>query len=206
MKRAKIAFAVLAVALVGVIVWQAAQPGEREPVYEGKPLSAFLGECFRVAPADSGTGNFLCVGEASQAVRQAGTNAIPVLLRLLRSRDSALKSKVLRLLARQQVVKVHDIPAEVWNELASCGFEALGANAQAAVPELIEIANQNISWESKSSAIESLGYVGPPAKQAVPCLLKWSTNQPSRVSASAKRALVRIDPEAAAKAGIADSP
>jgi hypothetical protein len=37
MKRFKIALAVLAVALVGVIVWQVSQP--REPVYQGKTLT-----------------------------------------------------------------------------------------------------------------------------------------------------------------------
>ncbi|MGO8928675.1 MAG: hypothetical protein ACLQU3_17540, partial [Limisphaerales bacterium] len=41
-KRVHIALAVLLVMLVGVIAWQVLRLREREPVYQGKPLSVWL--------------------------------------------------------------------------------------------------------------------------------------------------------------------
>jgi len=42
-KRVKIAFVLLLVTLAGVIVWQVLYTQEREPSYQGKRLSAWLG-------------------------------------------------------------------------------------------------------------------------------------------------------------------
>ena len=46
LKRVKIALAVVAVALVGVIAWQV-RPRESEPLYQGKRLSVLLNEGYR---------------------------------------------------------------------------------------------------------------------------------------------------------------
>jgi hypothetical protein len=55
-------------------------------------------------------------------------------------------------------------------------FFELGRSAQNAVPALIEIANQNISRDSQYYAVYSLGCIGPAAKEAVPSLLRWTTD------------------------------
>jgi hypothetical protein len=81
-------------------------------------------------------------------------------------------------------------------------FYLLGTNAQTAVPALIEIADEDISLISRLRAIESLGYIGPPAKEAVPSFLRWATNPDISVRNMARAWLLRIDPEAAAKAGV----
>lgn len=92
------------------------------------------------------------------------------------------------------------------NGLGTYGFQILNTNAQAAVPELIQIAKENISTSSQVMAIVALGDIGPKARQAVPYLLQWSTNKTSEVRTFARLALVDIDPEAAAKAGITNGP
>jgi hypothetical protein len=56
------------------------------------------------------------------------------------------------------------------------------------------------------SAINALGGIGPPAKGAVPLLMGWATSARLRVAVNAKAALLQIDPEAAAKAGITNAP
>ena len=171
-KRVWIAIVVVFAAPAGVIGWQMAQPSD-EPVYKGRTLTSWLEdyrhpahnhESFEVNPA------------AEEAIRRIGTDGIPTLLRLVRADDSALKVKVMDLLQRQHLVKVEYKPAVVWNQLATCGFKALGTNAAGAVSELIQIVSRNISLHSQSAAIDSLGCIGPPAKQAVPHLLQWGTN------------------------------
>jgi hypothetical protein len=217
-KRAYIVLAVLAVALVGVFVWRVRQP--REPVYEGKPLSEWLKAyespeyMYARYATDANRRAFLGAaarGKADEAVRHAGTNAIPTLLRLLRAKDSALKVKLTDLLHRQHFIKVRpfSFSADEWQFAAFCGFQALGTNAQAAVPELIEIANQNVSATSRycDSAFEVLyGFTGLPPREAVPALLRWATNSNPYFRIYARQRLPLIDPEAAAKAGITNAP
>jgi len=152
-KRVRIALAVLFVAVVSGIVWQVLQP--REPVYQGKPLSFWL---IYGKPQES-----------EDAVRQAGTNAIPTLLRMLRAKDSALKVKLMDLTSRQHIIKIHFTQALVLNIEAVHGFAALGAKAQSAVPAVIEILNQD---GSSYHSMYALSTIGPAAKEAIPALLK----------------------------------
>src|ERR1035437_1043795 len=93
--RVKIALAVLAVALVGVIVWQT---WPREPVYEGKPLSFWLKG---YTPRGLGEAE----EKADDAVRQAGSNALPTLLQLVWAKDSALKVKLMTLAKGQHFIQ-----------------------------------------------------------------------------------------------------
>ena len=188
-KRVKIALTIAFVALVGAVVWLVAQPRALEPVYEGKRLSVWLKN-------ESGT------GESGETVRQIGTNAIPTLLRLLRVKDSALKVKLIDLAQRQHVIKIECTPADNWHYRAAYAFGVLGTNAQTAVPALIKIADENISPVSRLCAIESLGYVGSPTKETVASLMRWTTNADRDVRNWGGVGLLRIDPEAAAKAGV----
>jgi len=87
--------------------------------------------------------------EADEAVRQAGTNALPTLLRMLRAKDSVQKVKFLALAERQHFIKIKYTPAEELNYRALSGFGVLRAKAQSAVPALIEIANKNVSHDSQ---------------------------------------------------------
>jgi hypothetical protein len=198
-KRVRIALAVLAVALVSVTVWQVAQPSE--PIYQGKPLSSWMKGYMMPDPP---TFELLEPQRqaADKALRHLGTNAIPTLLRMLRVRDSALKVKLMNLAQRQHIIKIGYTPAKDWNLAAQTGFFVLGAEAQSAVPALIEIVNQDISFESQYSAVFALGYIGPSAKEAVPMLLQWTTNADPFVHGCVLNALLKIDPEAAARVGM----
>ena len=198
-KRLKIAVAVLVVALVGVTAWRVTQPqDEPEPVYQGKKLSEWM----KVYGAGDAIVAIQALTNANSAVRQAGTNAIPVFLRMLRAKDSPLKVKLVALAARQHIIKIQYKPARFWNSTGSYGFRMLGSSAQSAVPALIKIVDENISPVSQSCAIDALGVVGPAATEAVPSLLRWATNANVQVRSSAMKAVCRIDPEAAHKAGI----
>jgi hypothetical protein len=144
-------------------------------------------------------------GESGEVVRQIGTNAIPTLLRLLRTKDSALKVKLMDWQLRQHIIKIKYTPAETWHFRAAYAFGVLGTNAQTAVPALIKIADDSISLNSRVCAIESLGYVGLSSKEADYALSRLATNADSRVRSWAKSGLLRIN-EAAIMTDITNSP
>ena len=200
-KRIHIAFAVVLLALAGVIGWQVLRL--REPVYQGKRLSFWL-DAYRLYGL-AGVETWQVRDEqqeADEAVRQAGTNALPTLLRMLRAKDSALKLTVMRLAERQHVFKINYTPAEELHYRACCAFGILRAKARSAVPALIKIANQNFSHDSQCYAISALASIGPPAKEAIPFLLGWATNADAAVRLYAGNALKQIEPDAAAKTGV----
>lgn len=234
MKRVNIALAVLVVALVGVVVWRVWPPSE--PVYKGRTLTTWLsadpGEVWEILMTGPYVSfpqkNYPISREARVAVEEAGTNAIPTLLRLLRRRDSPLKSKLMSLLQRQNVVRIDYVPAAVWNHRAASAFRSLEFRAEDAVPALIRIMNGDDPLESRCAAIEALNWIGPSAQGAVPALLRWATNGPApmlqwptngglpvwrwpanadqRMQWNARGALRRIDPLTAAEAGITQWP
>jgi HEAT repeat protein len=199
-KRLPVVLGILLVAAVGWASWQALrQP--REPVYRGKPLSSWLKAYENPVTPE-------VEAQADAAVRQAGTNAIPILVRLLRVEDSALKVKFMDLVQRQHIIRIEFTRGPVQhrprtieieytsavqrNWAGSRGFTVLGTNGQSATPALIEIANRNISLPSRYYAIEALGYIGPPAKDAVPSLLRLATNADLHGRCSAMFALRQI--------------
>jgi hypothetical protein len=150
--RLRIALVLLLVVVLGAIFWQARPP--REPVYHGEPLSFWL-EAFEVGDF-TGKPNF---NEAVDAVRDAGSNAVPILLRALRVSDSDWKQKLTRLAQRQSFIKVRYVPAERQNWAARTGFTAVNRGpAQYALPSLVEICRQDIlrgetnSWRHSYSA------------------------------------------------------
>ncbi len=77
-------FAVLLVAMVGVIVWQVL--GDREPVYQGKRLSDWLLSYNVVFASSDSEEKLRQWTEADEAMRQMGINAVPALLLLFRKR------------------------------------------------------------------------------------------------------------------------
>src|SRR5437868_6767664 len=90
-------FALLLVAVVGMIAWLTL--GQREPVYQGKDLNEWL-HCY-----DGGLDPALRK-DVDEAVQRMGTNAIPVLLRRIRTTDSALREDLFALARMQRVLKV----------------------------------------------------------------------------------------------------
>jgi HEAT repeat protein len=179
----KVAIPIVVASLAAVIAWHMRPT---EPVYRGKPLSTWL----QTYATPGGTEAF-----ADEAVRQAGTNAIPTLLRLLRFDDSALRIKFMDLVRQQHIVTIEFTTAATKNWAGVRGFGVLGTNARSATSALIEIANRNISPSSRYYSIDALGLIGPPAKEAVPSLMRWATDTNVHVLCSAMRALGEIRQE-----------
>lgn len=199
----RITLFVLIVAGVGGVTWLVMR--QREPVYEGKPLSYWLGAYHPNVTnnppnywleAYYPSADQLKRRKADEAITRMGTNAIPTLLRILRAGDSDFKIKLSEWAQKQHFIKIKRILASDLNNDGAAGFGILGPAASNAVPALIEIYEQNISEASQSSTLAALGGIGPAAEKATPLLVQ-ATNHPSMtVRANAAWALGQIHPEA----------
>jgi hypothetical protein len=187
-----IALLVLFCALLGAAVWQAWIV--REPVYEGKSLRKWL--LGYPDPAFGVTGTEDDIQGADAAVRQAGIEAVPTLLRMVQAKDSFLKTKLMVLAGMQHLVRIEFTPDAQLNYSSLHGFEVLGDKAKGAVPALIEIVNRNISPESQYCAVTALGYIGPAAKESVPTLLRCATNANQELRGRAIGALGSVHADA----------
>jgi HEAT repeat protein len=188
-KRFRIAFTILLSATLGVVVWQVLRPREREPIYRGKPLSAWL-EGF--GPNASGISNGPEREQAEKAVRSIGTNAFPTLFRMLLATDSSATIKVIKLAQKQHLIKLNWTLASDQNSRALSAFAILGAEA---VPHLIQIYNHNNSEWRKSLAAYGLASIGPAAKEAIPHLASGATNRSAQVRHSVLSAFIQIHSE-----------
>jgi hypothetical protein len=179
-KRFRIVIAILVVAMVGGVGWLVLRP--REPVYEGKPLSYWLGgrSCIQIGEAPLEV-NY---GQVVMAVHQVGTNAIPELLRSLRAKDSVRALRFVRLARKQHFIKFRYISPILRHNFGVYGFGMLGADGKGAVPALIEIYKENVSENSQLATATVLGSIGPSARQAVPLLLQGmkTTNLQARAT------------------------
>jgi HEAT repeat protein len=184
----------LAILLLLGLLWFLTGQVPHEPVYRGKALTFWLQTYDPSSPLGRGSREW---NETDDAVGHIGTNAIPVLLRMLRETDSSLKLGLVALAQRQHVIKIHFVPAPTRNIEASKAFIVLGDAAKDAVPDLMKAFDENNSIESRSAIEEALGWIGPAAQPAVPLLLQAATNANKEVRADALWALGDIccDPQ-----------
>jgi hypothetical protein len=199
-KRVQIAFAILLVAVAGVVAARVMRLPDSEPVYEGKRLTAWLRE-YRSRGDVEG---------ASHAIRQIGTNAILTLLEMLRERDSVTVGLVgfwnqhvwqMRYLPRwarrPYMAYYQQEKAPLINHQAAGGFEILAADGQQAVPALLKIYKQNISESSQAAVLQSLGAIGPAARMAIPLIVRAANTSTELLRCSAVTALAQIHSESA---------
>lgn len=133
-----------------------------EPVFRGKPLSYWL-KGFDIGRNESAKPGY---DDCVAAVRQANTNALPILLRMLRTRDTDLKQRLTRLAQRQSLIKVDYVTTDRQRWAAWQGFMALGPEANAVIPQLTEIAHEEASraeWNKYATEILDM-------------LKRWSAN------------------------------
>ena len=143
MKR-RILLIVLFLAVAGGLGWLLVTLHPGEPVYQGRRLSDWLRGYAPMsmggyALVGTGGGPSISWEQADAAMGDAGTRAIPTLLRLLRARDSGVKTKLIELAQKQHFIPISHTPAASLNFEAAMGFRRLGTNAGGAVPALVKI-------------------------------------------------------------------
>jgi hypothetical protein len=188
--RFKLVFAVVLFALVTLIVFLVLRQREPDPIVQGKPLSHWL------AAYQSGV-DMKTRAKTDEIISETGTNAFPILLRMLRARDPALKRWLMQLARKQNLVRIHFIPAQERHHQAGAAFAQLGAAGRDAIPALIQIYDEDISSSSRFATISALGSIGPSASNAIPFLIRAATNTVMEVRLSTITALesIHVEPD-----------
>ena len=117
--KRRILFAVLLVAIGAIVLWRGCSP--RDPVYRGQPLSQWLKEYDPRVTVENKE-------EVDDAIRHVGTNAIPTLLKMLRSKDLPMEAAAVKQAERAVLIWVS--LAQERNIEAARGFEVLGASTR----------------------------------------------------------------------------
>ena len=137
-KRVYIVLAVLLVMLAGVSAWLGLR--QREPEYQGRPLSQWLDAYNQSKSMDK-------TAPISEAIRAMGTNSLPFLLAHIKHLDSPLKVKLCALLGRQRILKLPFYGADPYRSTSILALSALGSQAATLCPELSRVAqNPDTSW------------------------------------------------------------
>src|ERR1700722_974147 len=167
--RKRILLASLLVTLLCGLTWFVLQ--SHEPEYQGRPLSYWLTGYDSKSYKRSHTNDPPppTFGQADEAVRAIGADAIPALLKILRP-ESKLKTNVIALLQQQHVIKVSIEPPNP--VVVFHAFRVLGPVTSNAVPELIRIFESNPPPLSQAIIPQLFGELGPAAALAVPTLLR----------------------------------
>ena len=123
-----------------IVIALVANPrGPREPEYHGKKLTAWLAD-LEGGPG-SGPGS-TAYTNAALAIHQMGTNAVPFLLQMFQTKDSALKLESANLLGNaQHWVHFHFSNALKEHDEASRALGILGPAARVAIPDLAHLLN-----------------------------------------------------------------
>ncbi len=169
-----------------ILAWEIMRP--HEPSYRGKELT----ECLKVAGWNA------LDRQGREAVLNIGTNAIPVLLQLLQTKDSPLKTQLAFLVTQQHLVNISLHSAEEKRLWAIEGFRALGTNGHVAVPALCDLYRKTISSQQPEHQFASaLAALGSEARTAVPDLLRGlqTTNVPVRMVAMYALSEMRQEPD-----------
>ena len=196
----KLAAGIILAAFFSAAVWML-WPAP-EPVYRGKPLSYWLDG---LRPGFRGPQS---IADSQNALRAAGTNAVPTLLKMLAARDSKVAEWLHRMSRKQNVFNWHHMFAFEQNLTAVFGFQALPPEAlRGLVPSLIAIYDQpgqNVG--PRQSVTKVLATMGWEAKEAVPYLAHDVTNDLTavhRILAANTLGELRLRPEIAVPALVA---
>lgn len=148
--------------LIPAIFCLIAGPSARssEPVYNGKPLSEWLLELKLKNTAHHWEQIQAQTQQPEDAIRQIGTNAIPVLLNILGATEQnkwwvleKLKSREFRRMFRDRDTNLNDL-----QDVAVNGFGILGTNAASAIPQINKLFRD---WQTCSPAAQALAQLGP---------------------------------------------
>jgi len=172
-KKRGILLALSFAALAGGVVWLLSRPAE--PVYQGKPLSAWLSE-FTGVLGDTNQAAFV-------AFREMGPEAIPALLRIIQSADPPFLRLMGQLNRMQSLVRFPVREAWPHRLAASSALYAMGTNAKPAFSTLTNLLfHTNTVW---LSAVPLAGM----GSEGLPPLLAALTNQNAIIRVSAAMGL-----------------
>ena len=192
LKPLSAAAALLVLTLLSLICRSAAD--DKEPVYKGKPLSAWVEQL-----ADR---NATARQEAAEALGQIGPAAKPAvgaLIAALGDADDAVRDAAAEALAVFGKDAVGPLTAALKHTDASVRRGAaaalghMGPDARDAVPALIAMVKNDADSDVREAVVPALGSIGPDAKAAAPALRDALTDKEQHIREAAAAALKRIE-------------
>ena len=144
----------LALALIAFGVVIVLVKGPAEPSHLGKPLSFWLEENGHNQPE-------VRREEARKAIRAMGTNVIPWVVADLRLDEPGWKRILKKWLLKQPFIKVKQRTPDARSSEAAWAFHALGPMGRPAIPDLVELLNQNPGYVP--AALAGIGADAVPA-------------------------------------------
>ncbi|MDB6109439.1 MAG: repeat protein [Pedosphaera sp.] len=151
-KRCQVILTLVVIALLPAVAWQVRRP--RQPAYQGKTISAWLDQYSHPTPLQSRD-------TAQAAIQNIGTNAIPVLLKMIRTHDSPLEHSTKKLLRKQSLIPIHWHTDNECRAQACLGFRILSLNARAAAADLADLAIASPDPGIRASAARALNFIVP---------------------------------------------
>jgi hypothetical protein len=217
---------VIGLGLMAGGLWLSIQTlGEREPLYQGKPIWHWITQ---LESRDLAISNQACV--------VVQTEIIPQLVRCMftDTNDSPIRVSLIEQLNGLPGVKIFFTPADGRRTQAAHSLGELGVQAKGAIPDLLKAikgkdlplrpaaarALGQIHSEPETlipmlvgllddpqddvpeAAADALGRFGPLSKVAIPKLIELSKVQDKDLHHAVTQALKKIDPEEASKAGV----
>ncbi len=179
----RILLAILAAAIIGGLGWFAFS--RVEPSFQGRPLHLWL--------ADFDLSRDQRPERATLAVQAIGTNALPLLERMIGMQDPLWKKAILSLNHRQSFLRLQITEAGVVRYRAIEGYRVLGARAKPSVPGLIQILEGEPNVEVRADVAWALGAIGPEARAAIPALLRAAETPHPQLHRSALIAVFEIE-------------
>jgi len=164
--------AVVILLLLGFWVWLASRPSGAGPIHDGQRLTVWIDQ-FRDhwQPQPGNPEDNELTAAAERAIVALGTNAIPTLLAMVATRDSALKTRAMSLLRKWPRIGIKLDSAAHQQARASTGFALLGQTAKPAISGLIKLLSDP-DKDVRASAAHCLSFFGPEGREAIPHLLK----------------------------------
>jgi len=198
-RKANACLILLAAAVAGIVFYYSLHSAE--PVYQGKALRSWL-EQFGTNHWAPGHGGNLD-RQAETALQHFGTNAVPIYLQMMTTRESPLKVKLLTLGEKPWLAACH-FPSvaqyrkqlDLRKTLGAYGFVALGEKAKPCIPALIALNNDN-DQRTRYLAIFALRCLAPIASEALPEMIACLNDPDFTIRSEAAMALgdVHQEPE-----------
>jgi hypothetical protein len=180
-KRVYIALAVVLVILAGVIAWQVLRLRSTVPTWDGRSLTHWI-----TALGNSDDDE---EARAFAAIEAIGTNGLPVIIRLLGTRDSALGFQFLRLVERVPLLHLQfTTPSERRQKAKMALFLAGGESMRASIPDLMRLARDSDPGV-RLTAVEALSAFPSNETSALAALETAQADTDSRVRTAAQQAV-----------------
>ena len=172
---------------VGVLRRQNADPKETqitppEPVFEGKPLTAWIEELWRMT--SPGSHDSRRSGPGADALRALGTNAVPYLIHMLTTKRPHL-SDLPTISARNEAVRPASYTTAADSVIrAATACELLGPKAGGAIPALIPLLEDQDA-AIRAQVVAALCFIQQDADIVVPLLAERLDDTDPRVQSFA---------------------